>query len=135
MKKKLLLNKLVDKYESSKSFIGKNRLSQSFSIKTAFCNFFIFSLLEFIFLILFIENLESKEFIFVDWAKGSIAKKISLNVNHLDDVYKYIDRQPRKQTLEWLLSVFNKYQNNACELLRNYFKIQRSRIEENQNVL
>lgn len=137
MKKKLLLNKLVDKYESSKSFIGKNRLSQSFSIRPEkiFPKYLEDEEVEFFSDVNdSIKNLESKEFIFVDWAKGSIAKKISLNVNHLDDVYKYIDRQPRKQTQEWLLSVFNKYQNNACELLRNYFKIQRSRIEENQNV-
>ena len=137
MKKKLLLNKLVDKYESSKSFIGKNRLSQSFSIhpEKIFPKYLEDEEVDFFSDVNdSIKNLESKEFIFVDWAKGSIAKKISLNVNHLDDVYKYIDRQPRKQTQEWLLSVFNKYQNNACELLRNYFKIQRSRIEENQNV-
>ena len=137
MKKKLLLNKLVDKYESSKSFIGKNRLNQSFSIRPEkiFPKYLEDEEVEFFSDVNdSIKDLESKEFISVDWTKGSIAKKISLNVNHLNDVYKYIDRQPRKQTQEWLLSVFDKYQNNACELLQNYFKVQRSRIEENQNV-
>ena len=137
MKKKLLLNKLVDKYESSKSFIGKNRLNQSFSIRPEkiFPKYLEDEEVEFFSDVNdSIRDLESKEFISVDWTKGSIAKKISLNVNHLNDVYKYIDRQPRKQTQEWLLSVFDKYQNNACELLQNYFKVQRSRIEENQNV-
>jgi hypothetical protein len=137
MKKKSLLNKLIDKYESSKSFIGKNRLNQSFSIRPEkiFPKYLDDEEVDFFSDVNdSIKDLESKEFISVDWAKGSIAKKLSLNINHLDDVYKYIDRQPRKQIQEWLLSVFDKYQNNACELLRNYFKVQRSRIEENQNV-
>ncbi|PWJ35714.1 Wadjet anti-phage system protein JetD domain-containing protein [Fibrobacter succinogenes] len=137
MKKKSLLNKLVDKYESSKSFVGKNRQNQSFSIRPEkiFPKYLDDEEVDFFAEVNdSIKDLESNEFISVDWTKGCIAKKISLNVNHLNDVYKYIDRQPRKQTQEWLLSVFDKYQNNACELLQNYFKVQRCRIEENQNV-
>jgi len=99
--KKKLLNKLVDKYESSKSFIGQNKVNQVFSVipaklfpkysDDAEVGFFTNLNKE-------LSELESTSFISVSWSSGNIAELATLNVDFLDAVYNYLGRQPRKQT-------------------------------------
>ena len=135
--KKKLLNKLIDKYENSKSFIGQNKVNQKFSVNPSklFPEYSndaeveIFSGLN-----ESIHDLEKAELVSVDWLRGGVAGNISLNMRNLDAAYKYVCRQPRKQTQERILLILNKYQGAACKLLSDFILAQKKRIELNQNI-
>lgn len=135
--KKKLLNKLVDKYESSKSFIGQNKVNQVFSVipaklfpkysDDAEVGFFTNLNKE-------LSELESTSFISVSWSSGNIAELATLNVDFLDAVYNYLGRQPRKQTQFWIEKTLNEFSKNASPLLLEYIKTQKIRINNNKNV-
>ena len=135
--KKKLLNKLIDKYETSKSFIGQNKVCQKFSINPSklFPKYSNDAEVEFFSdLNESIRDLEKTELVSVDWLRGGVAGNISLNMRNLDAAYKYVCRQPRKQTQERILLILNKYQGAACKLLSDFILAQKKRIELNQNV-
>lgn len=135
--KKKLLNKLIDKYETSKSFIGQNKVCQKFSINPSklFPKYSNDAEVEFFSdLNESIRDLEKTELVSVDWLRGGVAGSVSLNIRNLDAAYKYIGRQPRKQIQERVLSILNEYQESACSLLFAFILAQKKRIELNQNV-
>lgn len=135
--KKKLLNKLIDKYETSKSFIGQNKVCQKFSINPSrlFPKYSNDAEVEFFSdLNESIRDLEKTELVSVDWLRGGVAGSVSLNIRNLDAAYKYIGRQPRKQIQERVLSILNEYQESACPLLSDFILAQKKRIELNQNV-
>ena len=135
--KKKLLNKLIDKYENSKSFIGQNKVNQKFSVNPSklFPKYSNDAEVEFFSdLNESIHDLEKAELVSVDWLRGGVAGNISLNLRNLDAAYKYVCRQPRKQTQERMLSILNKYQGAACKLLSDFILAQKKRIELNQNI-
>lgn len=135
--KKKLLNKLIDKYETSKSFIGQNKVNQKFSINPSklFPKYTNDAEVEFFSdLNESIRDLEKAGLVSVDWLRGSIAGNIFLNIRNLDAAYKYVCRQPRKQTQEMILSILDEYQESACKVLSDFILAQKKRIELNQNV-
>lgn len=135
--KKKLLNKLIDKYENSKSFIGQNKVNQKFSVNPSklFPKYSNDAEVEFFSdLNESIHDLEKAELVSVDWLRGGIAGNVLLNIRNLDAAYKYVCRQPRKQTQERVLSILNKYQGTACKLLSDFILAQKKRIELNQNI-
>ena len=135
--KKKLLNKLIDKYENSKSFIGQNKVNQKFSVNPSklFPEYSNDAEVEFFSgLNESIHDLEKAELVSVDWLRGGVAGNISLNMRNLDAAYKYVCRQPRKQTQERILLILNKYQGAACKLLSDFILAQKKRIELNQNI-
>ena len=135
--KKKLLNKLIDKYETSKSFIGQNKVCQKFSINPSklFPKYSNDAEVEFFSdLNESIRDLEKTELVSVDWLRGGVAGSVSLNIRNLDAAYKYIGRQPRKQIQERVLSILNECQESACPLLSDFILAQKKRIELNQNV-
>ena len=135
--KKKLLNKLIDKYENSKSFIGQNKVNQKFSVNPSklFSEYSNDAEVEFFSgLNESIHDLEKAELVSVDWLRGGVAGNISLNMRNLDAAYKYVCRQPRKQTQERILLILNKYQGAACKLLSDFILAQKKRIELNQNI-
>ena len=135
--KKKLLNKLIDKYENSKSFIGQNKVNQKFSVNPSklFPKYSNDAEVEFFSdLNESIHDLEKAELVSVDWLRGGIAGNVSLNIRNLDAAYKYVCRQPRKQTQERILLILNKYQGAACKLLSDFILAQKKRIELNQNI-
>ena len=135
--KKKLLNKLIDKYETSKSFIGQNKVNQKFTINPSklFPKYSNDAEVEFFSdLNESIHDLEKAELVSVDWLRGGVAGSVSLNIRNLDAAYKYVCRQPRKQVQERVLSILNEYQESACSLLFAFILAQKKRIELNQNV-
>ena len=135
--KKKLLNKLIDKYETSKSFIGQNKVNQKFTINPSklFPKYSNDAEVEFFSdLNESIHDLEKAEFVSVDWLRGGVAGSVSLNIRNLDAAYKYVCRQPRKQIQERILSILNEYQESARPLLSDFILAQKKRIELNQNV-
>ena len=135
--KEKLLNKLIDKYESSKSFIGQNKVNQSFSINPSklFPKYSNDAEVEFFSdLNESIHDLEMAELVSVDWLRGHVAGNVSLNVQNIEAAYKYVCRQPRKQIQERVLSILDECQESAGKLLSDFILAQKKRIELNQNI-
>ncbi len=109
---KAILEHLLDKYERSKSFTGDNRIGQNFSVKLVklfpkygdeaeydlFCS-----------LNDTVSELESMEYITSKRKKNGIIDTVTLNVQFLDEIYKYISRTPKAQTNEQLISLLDTY--------------------------
>ena len=131
---KAILEHLLDKYERSKSFIGDNRIGQSFSVKLIklfpkygdeaeyelFC-----SLNE------TISDLECKGYITSKRKKNGIIDTVTLNVQSLDEIYRYISRTPKAQTNEQLICLLDTY-TNKNELLRRFCETQKIRLSQNK---
>lgn len=131
---KVILEYLLDKYERSKSFTGDNRIEQSFSVKLTklfskygdeaeydlFC-----SLNE------TVSDLESKEFITSKRKKNGIINSVTLNVQFLDEIYRYISRTPKSQTNEQLISMLDTY-SDKNELLTKFCEAQKIRLSQNK---
>lgn len=135
--KKKLLNKLIDKYESSKSFIGQNKVNQSFSVNPGklFPKYkdcaevgFFSELNE------ALSDLEKAGYVSVSWGSGKVAESVSLNVESIDAIYSILGRTSRKQTQAWLEKTLNSFSQNACPLLQDYINRQKERISKNKNV-
>lgn len=135
--KKKLLNKLIDKYETSKSFIGQNKVNQKFTINPSklFPKYSNDAEVEFFSdLNESIHDLEKSELVSVDWLRGGVAGSVSLNIRNLDAAYKYVCRLPRKQIQERVLSILNECQESAGKLLSDFILAQKKRIELNQDI-
>jgi len=131
---KVILDYLLDKYERSKSFTGDNRIGQSFSVKLAklfpkygdeaeyelFC-----SVNE------TVSDLESKGYITSKRKKNGIINTVTLNVQFLDEIYRYISKTPKVQTNEQLISLLDTYANKN-ELLTRFCEAQKIRLSQNK---
>lgn len=131
---KVILDYLLDKYERSKSFTGDNRIGQSFSVKLAklfpkygdeaeyelFC-----SVNE------TVSDLESKGYITSKRKKNGIINTVTLNVQFLDEIYRYISKTPKAQTNEQLISLLDTYANKN-ELLTRFCEAQKIRLSQNK---
>lgn len=131
---KAILEHLLDKYERSKSFTGDNRIVQSFSVKLAklfpkygdeaeydlFCS-----------LNDTVSELESMEYITLKRKKNGIVDTVTLNVQFLDDIYRYISRTPKAQTNEQLISLLDTY-SDKNELLKRFCDAQKIRLSQNK---
>lgn len=131
---KAILEHLLDKYERSKSFTGDNRIGQSFSVKLAklfpkyndeaeydlFCS-----------LNDTVSELESKEYITSKRKKNGIIDTVTLNVQFLDEVYRYISRTPKAQINEQLISLLDTYVDKN-ELLTRFCEAQKIRLSQNK---
>ena len=131
---KAILEHLLDKYERSKSFTGDNRIGQSFSVKLVklfpkygdeaeydlFCS-----------LNDAVSELESMEYITSKRKKNGIIDTVTLNVQFLDEIYKYISRTPKAQTNEQLISLLDTY-SDKNELLTIFCEAQKNRLSQNK---
>ena len=131
----VVLNKLLDKYEKSKTFIGTNQVNQTFSKKISemfpkynddaeydlFCD-----------VNEALKDLEKKELIVISYKRGDIINMVSLNVAKLDECYSIVSREPKKDEHRWLLDTMKRFEGN--NLLDKYFEVQREKIGKNQKV-
>ena len=138
----IVLNKLLDKYEKSKSFIGTNLINQSFTKKISemfskynddaeydlFCD-----------INEALRMLEMLQYISIIYERGDIINMVSLNVANLDEIYEFVGREPKRDENGWLLNTMESFEskvnnNSRLQLLENYFKVQREKISKNQKV-
>ncbi len=138
----IVLNKLLDKYEKSKTFTGTNQMNQSFGkrVSEMFSKYNDDAEYE-----LFcdvneaLHKLEMLQYISIIYERGDIINMVSLNVANLDEIYEFVGREPKRDENGWLLDTMlyfeNKLNNNSrLQLLENYFKIQREKLSKNQKV-
>ncbi|WP_409227166.1 Wadjet anti-phage system protein JetD domain-containing protein [Gudongella sp. SC589] len=133
---KKILNELLDKYESSKSFEGTNKVNQKFKVRisTLFPKYEDHSNYD-----LFrdineeVEVLARKGLVKTKKSGGGVISEVYLNTEALDEVYRYIKRIPKNQINDRLERLIRKYCRNS-EVLDSYLKDQLQRIRENRGV-
>ena len=138
---KTVLNELLDKYERSRSYLGENRVSQSFAVTIAkkFPRYADDSEYD-----LFREindslsELEAAGVVRLEHEKNGTVKKAVLVNEKLSDCYRLLDRVPRRQRQESLLSVIDEILSDRTdrryECLDMYLEEQKKRIARNRNV-
>lgn len=133
---KEIINKLLDKYERSKSFIGENKVNQKFSIKvsslfpkyTDHSNYEIFQGVNEA-----VDILVRKSFIKAKANSAHVYGDIILNADDLKEIYKYIGRVPKKDIDKLVLDLMEKYKGRN-EILDCYIENQFNRINTNKPI-
>ena len=95
---KQILSLLLDKYESSKSFIGTNRVNQSFTCKVAqmFPKYKDDSEYEFFCAINeAVDTLAVQGFVTAKRLKNGVLQSVTLNLETIDKAYEYLGRIPK----------------------------------------
>ena len=138
---KTVLNELLDKYERSRSYLGENRVSQSFAVTIAkkFPQYADDSEYD-----LFREindslpEIEEAGIIRLEYEKNGTIKKAVLVNEKISECYSMLGRIPRRQKQESLLSVIDEILSDRTdsryECLNLYLKEQKKRIARNRNV-
>ena len=136
MIQKTILNKLVDKYEKSKSFIGANVVRQKFALQPSDLFPKYNDDLEYDIFVNVndsVEELAEKKFVFCKKQKGSAITLVELNCDKLDDIYSFLKRKAKKNKNEEIEKVLEKYKDvNA--VLSSFCSEQLERLAQNKNV-
>lgn len=133
---KTILNKLLDKYEKSKSFTGNNKINQSFSIRVGGvfpkykddANYQVFASINEAVDILVRQSIVNAK---ADTAR--VYDRVNLNLGKLDRAYEYISRIPKKDINEAVLKLIGKYKDKN-NILDHYYKAQYERINLNKSI-
>ena len=133
---KQILNVLIDKYESSKSFIGTNQVNQSFTCKVEqlFPKYKDDSEYD-----LFcavnesIDVLVAEGFVITKKLKNGVVQSVTLIVDAIEKVYKYLGRAPKSDTVNDLKRLLNLYKDDN-DILHSYCNHQLDRLAANKSV-
>lgn len=133
---RIIIDKLLDKYEKSKSFTGDNKINQKISIKISslfpkyddHSNYEVFHGVNEA-----IDILVRKQFIITKANSANVYKDIVLNLNMLEQVYRYNVRLPKEAINESLLQLMDEYKSRN-EILNRYCKAQCERIRLNKSI-
>ncbi len=133
---KKILNKLLDKYEGSKSFTGDNKVNQRFSIKpstlfpqyTDHANYELFQSVNEA-----IDVLVRKKLIFAKANSTKVCSEVSLNFDSIDDAYKYLNREPKNDINNSVRQVLDAYKD-CNEILNRFCRAQTERILTNKPI-
>ncbi len=129
------LNRLLDKYEKSKTFTGTNQVNQRFEkrIIELFSKYNDDAEYE-----LFcdvndsLKDLEKLGLVSLKYQRGEVISHVALNVDKLQECYDYVQRESRREEQEWILEIMRNFQE--CPILDAYFEAQRGKISKNQKV-
>ena len=131
-----ILTKLIDKYEKSKSFIGINTVNQSFAIhiEKEFPEYGDDARVAEIQAInRALEDLEALRFVKGKKKRNGILNSVQLNVESLEECYKYLRREPKKAVNDKLRILLGDY----CEgdgVAAVFSREQINRIASNKKV-
>lgn len=132
---KVILNKLVDKYERSKTHLDQNKVNQTFKVKIKqLCpeygddsNYDIFEKVNDACELLKCLN-------YVNYSKGrnKVIDVVYLNKECIDDIYLYLNRKSKKDHSLWIKEVLSKYEKH--HFLQPYVTNQYERLTKGQKV-
>lgn len=133
---KEIINKLIDKYEKSKSFTGENKVNQKFSVKVSslftkygdHSNYEVFQGVNEA-----IDNLMRKSFVMAKANSAHVYNNVVLNVDTLTEIYKYVSRVPKKDINKSVLKLMENYKGRN-EILDRYCLVQYERINTNRPI-
>ncbi len=129
------LNKLLDKYEKSKTFLETNKVNQTFSklITELFPKYgddaeydFFCEVNE------ALEELQARKLIGLQYKRGNVLHKVCLNTEQLKECYSYVDRKPKKDENAWFENVWKSFE--SCEVLKKYIENQRTLLGKNYQI-
>ncbi|MEA4890754.1 MAG: DUF2220 family protein [Clostridiaceae bacterium] len=131
-----LLNDLLDKYESSKSFIGENKVRQRFQIKIGdlypdyldHANYEVFQTVNEA-----IDLLSRNELIWANIGKANVCKDIQLNLDKIEEAYRFLGRTVKRDVQDTARSILTRYQDKHA-ILRQYCAIQLERLAQNKPI-
>lgn len=133
---KRILNKLLDKYEASKSFAGQNIVTQNFYLYIAsefpkykddsdFDTFFDINVA--------LSELKRRRWIQFEEGRNDIVKRISLNLQYLQAIYDALQRISKEDDNLWLKLILEEYANSTS-ILSEYANNQIDKIFTNKKV-
>jgi hypothetical protein len=133
---KEIINRLIDKYEKSKSFNGDNKVNQRFTIKISslFPKYNDHSEYE-----LFeaindsIDTLVKKSYVIAKANSAHVYSNVTLNVDKLADIYKYIGRQEKKDINNSIMEILANYKERN-QILNLYCTSQNERMDSNKSI-
>lgn len=117
-----ILNKLIDRYEGSLLYSGKNQLNISITVpmqKSIIPEYFDEASMQYDVIHEQLEALEEKGYIRLVWKnkkKGHILDKCELVVERADEVYRVLRRKPRDQKEQEIIRIGEKYLTQATVL-------------------
>jgi hypothetical protein len=131
-----ILNKLLDKYERSKSFIGDNKVNQRFAAKitslfpqyTDHANYEMFQSVNDA-----IDVLSRRRLVFAKINSAKVCSEVSLILEGIDEVYKYLNRTPKKDIHNSIQQILEAYKDKN-EILNRYCTAQTDRISMNKPI-
>lgn len=136
-----ILDKLLDKYENSKSFTGDNKVNQKFSyqVEKLFPEYADESKYEaFVMINDAIKSLQDQNFITAKLLRNSLYKTVTLDTGNLVKIYNFINRKPKRDVHEELIEVLEHYHcpddSFDTSPLSSYAKVQLERIKNNKSV-
>lgn len=131
-----LLNRLIDSYEKSRTYMGINKTRQRFTIEISKLfpeyadesDFASFQKIN-----SDMQELKDIRFISLKIRSGEMIDKAELNVPLLDDIYNFLGRKPKKDTYAEALELFNKYKG-FDPVLDKFCEEQTANIRANKSV-
>ena len=133
---KKILNELIDKYEKSKSFTNKNKVTQNFVVKIEkiFPKYNDHAYYDaFVEINDSIKALVRKSLVIAKEKSFNVFNEVKLNVDSIEEAYSYIKRKQKKETNIEILELLEKYKDKN-EILNNYCLKQIENISLNKNV-
>lgn len=131
-----LLNRLIDSYEKSRTYMGTNKNIQHFTIEISklfpeYADESDFS--SFKKVNSDMQELKDIRFISLKIRSGEMIDKAELNVSLLDDIYNFLGRKPKKDTYAEALELFDKYKG-FDPVLDSFCEEQTANIRANKSV-
>lgn len=134
-----VMNKLLDKYENSRTFCGDNKVQQKFSLDIGeqFPRYRDDAEYEY-----FLEvndslsELEEKKYIFLKKQRNGTNHLAVLNLCELEACYSCMSRKPRREENKWLLDVLKHYETEQGKLtpIYRYIEAQKCCLAQNKKV-
>jgi len=136
---KYILNKLLDSYEDSSLFMGKNKvnihITFPFTVKSI-PDYFDESSVCYEEIHAAMQLLEQKEYITINWKKGNhIILKVLLNDLKIEEIYQYIQRQPKSLRVEKTLQILAEFKGqDQGHVTKAFISYLGNRIQEGESV-
>lgn len=132
----IILNRLLDKYEKSVSFIGKNKHQQSFKERVTklfpkyedHSDFNTFEQVNHA-----IDVLVHLDYISATKTPANIYEEVELNISQIEQIYYYLNRSNKKTVQEEIIKLLYRYKDKNS-VLQQYCKDQLIAISENKSV-
>jgi hypothetical protein len=133
---KEIINKLLDKYENSKSFTGDNKVNQNFTVKISSIfpkykdqsNYEVFKEINDS-----VDILVRKELIIAKQNAYRLYNGATLNMDKLEDSYYYVGRISKKNKNNDVIKLLQKY-DLKNDVLKSYCNVQYDRLKNNKSI-
>ena len=134
-----ILNKLLDRYEGSLLYSGKNQVNISITVpiqRNIIPEYFDESSMQYDVIHEQLEALEEKGYIRLVWKnkkKGHILDKCELMVERADEVYRFLKRKPRDQKEQEIIRISEAYLGKVATL-DQFLKWVATRIKAGESI-